>query len=398
MMRKSAWIMILFTWFLGNMSIHFITPALPQLAAFFNVTPRIAQLTISFFLAGKAVSMLLWSQLSEHHGRKPIFILGLLLYTLSNWLCSFSHSALFFLSCRFVQGIAVGATLLMGRAMVNDTHDEQQATRQFAFLFSLAGLFICFLPFIGGRIHQFWPWQTAMLTMAAYGLLLLCFTACIDETHTTPPDALTLRQTIKLVFHNALFVRYLLVSAFMMAGESAFNTSASFILIQGGGFSVSQYGSIKTLMAIMHLLGTGACGWLIRYFSSAQLVVLGVRFFAASAFLMVLFSWTDASLVFLFILPMMVYYFGTGFIVASSTAASVRPFPRHMATALALTLFCQFACSALFSLISSLLSIERVVPFMCLMSLIGICSLMTGSGLSLDKSPSQQGDSRGRIV
>lgn len=95
---------------------------------------------------------------------------------------------------------------------------------------------------------------------------------------------------------------------------------------------------------------------------------------------------------------MMVYYFGTGFIVASTTAASVRPFPQHMATALALTLFCQFTFSALFSLISSLLSIEHVTPFMGLMSLIGVCSLIAASGLALNKSPTQQGDSRSRIV
>lgn len=397
-MRKSAWIMILLTWFLGNMSIHFITPALPQLAAFFDVTPRVAQLTISLFLSGKAISMLLWSRLSEQRGRKPVFIVGLLLYTVSNWLCSLSHSVFFFLLCRFMQGVAVGATLLMGRTMVNDTHNEQQATRQFAFLFSLAGFFICFLPVLGGYIHHYWPWQAATFIMAAYGLSLLCLTPWIAETHTSPAAVLPLGQTISLVFHHALFVRYLIVSALMMAGESAFNTSAPFILIQGGGFSVSQYGSIKTIMAIMHLVGTGTCGLLTRYFSSAQLAVFGVRFFAGSALLMVFFSWTGSQLILLFIVPMMVYYFGTGFIVASTTAASVRPFPQHMATALALTLFCQFTFSALFSLISSLLSIEHVTPFMGLMSLIGVCSLIAASGLALNKSPTQQGDSRSRIV
>ncbi|WP_269457746.1 hypothetical protein [Legionella spiritensis] len=37
-MNKSAWLMILFTWFLGNLGIHFMTPALPALATLF--TPR----------------------------------------------------------------------------------------------------------------------------------------------------------------------------------------------------------------------------------------------------------------------------------------------------------------------------------------------------------------------
>lgn len=380
-MNKSLWIMIILTWFLGNVSIHFITPALPNLAHYFHSSIRLTQMTISIFLLGKAVSMLLWSTLAQHYGRKPVFIFGIFLFAVSNLCAAFTTSILFFLSCRFLQGLAVGATLLMGRVMVNDCYNEQHATRQFAFLFLAGGLFISLLPMLGASINSHWGWQAALLIMAAYGFVLMGGSFRLPETKPALAQPGAFLTCMVLILQQRLFLRYLLVSALMMAGESAFNTSAAFILIQGAGYSLNDYGSIKTIMAIMHLTGTGACAVLVRYLSSAQLVVWGVRLFACSSLLMWIFSATTGGIILTFIVPMMVYYFGTGFIIASTTAAACRPFPKQMATALALTLFCQFNFSALFSFISSVCAIHDVAPFMLLMTIISFCSVIGWSGI-----------------
>ncbi|QLZ69350.1 MFS transporter [Legionella sp. PC1000] len=389
-MTNKELLLILFTWFFGNLDIHFITPALPKLANSFSVKPNIAQFTISLFLLGKALSMILWGVLSEHYGRKPIFIWGLLLYLISNLLAAFSPSIGALLLCRFVQGMAVGATLLMGRAMINDTHDEQHATQYFAWFFTLGGFFICFLPFLGGLINSHWNWQTASIIIALYALFLFPLSMRIQETKPNYSLSLSFKEIITTVFRHPIFVGYLLISALMMAGESAFNTSASFILIKGAQWSSTQYGLAKTVMAIMHLLGTACCGILVKYYSSRQLTAFGVYFFAFSAVLMWLFSLLSDTIYLIFIFPMLIYYFGTGFIVASATSVVVRPFPKQMALALALTLFCQFNCSALFSFITSVIGIKDVSSFMCLLCLIGFFSLVTLSRLKLNEEKLSQ--------
>lgn len=376
-MTKRTLLLIVCTWFLGNLDIHFFTPALPKIAEFFSIEPSIAQLTISLFLLGKALSMLLWGTLSEHYGRKPIFILGLFLYLVSNVLAAFSPSIEVLLLCRFFQGLAVGATLLMGRAMVNDSHDEQDATKYFAWLFTLGGLFICFLPFFGGLINNLWNWQIASLIIASYALLLVPLSIRLKETKPKHFNDLDFKNTLMRVFQHPVFMGYLLISALMMAGESAFNTSASFILIKGAQWTTSQYGGAKTAMAVMHLLGSACCGLLIKYYSSRQLTAFGVYFFAVSSILMYFFNLFFDSIFLIFVLPMTLYYFGTGFIVASASAVVVRPFPKQMAMALALTLFCQFSCSSLFSFISSITGIKDPSSFMHLLCLISLCSLIT---------------------
>ncbi len=376
-MKNKTLLLILCTWFLGNLDIHFFSPALPKIAEYFSVEPNIAQLTISLFLLGKALSMILWGVLSERYGRKPIFILGLFLYLGSNILAALSPSIEALLLCRFFQGLAVGATLLMGRAMINDSHNEQQATQYFAWLFTLGGLFICFLPFFGGLINSHWNWQIASLIIAFYALLLFPLSRGLKETKTTYSRDLDFKKTIATVFRHPVFVGYLLISALMMAGESAFNTSASFILIKGAQWTSTQYGSAKTAMAIMHLLGSACCGLLVNYYSSRQLTAFGVYFFACASVLMYLFSLFSDSISLIFIIPMMIYYFGTGFIVASASSAVVRPFPKQMALALALTLFCQFNCSALFSFITSISGIKDPSSFMRLLCVISLFSLIT---------------------
>lgn len=374
-MKNQSYILILATWFLGNLDIHFFTPALPKIAGFFAVKQNIAQLSISLFLLGKAISMILWGILSEYFGRKPIYIGGLFLFILSNFFAALSTSILILLIFRFLQGCAVGATILMGRAMINDTQDEQRATRSFACFFTLGGFFICFLPFLGGLLNSYWSWQTACIIVAAYALLLLPLSVCIKETKS--PHIYRLNKYMLIsVFRHPIFIGYLLISALMMAGESAFNTSASFILIQNSHWTFIQYGFAKTGMAVMHLVGTACCGLLVQYCSSRKLVACGVYIFAFSATLMFLFNIFFYALNLNFIIPMMIYYFGTGFIVASATSAVVRPFPKQMAFTLALTLFFQFNCSALFSFIAGALGIVDTQSFMYLLCFISLVSLI----------------------
>ncbi|WP_419419611.1 MFS transporter [Legionella sp. D16C41] len=375
-MNKRSYIIILLAWTLGNFSIQLIMPALPKLAADFHISTRLAQLTISIFLLGKAISIIPWGYISETIGRKPIFILGLLTFSLANIFAVLSPNIYLLLLSRFLQGVGVGATVLIGRAMVNDSQNEQQATKQFAFFFSLSGILICFIPLLGGFINTYYDWPMAFLVMASYSFILFVYCRGISETIPKIRANYSLTDSLLLVFKNRLFVSYLLISALMMAGESAFNTSAPFILIKNAHYSIEAFSNIKTIMSILYVIGTLICGSLVKYWRSDYLVSIGIKLFTATACLMWLFYFLGYTVAVTFIFPMMIYYFGTGFIVACATAASVRPFPKRMAIALAFSLFCQFNISALFSLVSSLMAIESVKPFMFLISAISLLNLV----------------------
>ena len=53
----------------------------PQLMEAFHMSEELGSLTISVFIAGYCVGPLIWGPLSEEYGRRPIFILSFLVYT-----------------------------------------------------------------------------------------------------------------------------------------------------------------------------------------------------------------------------------------------------------------------------------------------------------------------------
>ncbi len=76
---------------------------------------------------------------------------------------------------RFIQGLGVSATVLMGRTIINDCFPEKKAVRTFALLFTLAGIIIACLPMLGGLLAQFSNWQSSFYVMSAYAFIILIF-------------------------------------------------------------------------------------------------------------------------------------------------------------------------------------------------------------------------------
>ena len=88
----------LFALFLGALaalppiSIDMALPALGPIAHTLHVSPGTAQLTLSFFMAGFALSPIAYGPLSDRYGRRPMLLLGLLLFTLGGLTCAISGS------------------------------------------------------------------------------------------------------------------------------------------------------------------------------------------------------------------------------------------------------------------------------------------------------------------
>jgi MFS family permease len=358
---KRVHLFVLSTWFLGNLSIHFVTPYLPQIALLPHANIHLAQMLISSFLFGKAISMLFWGVFSERYGRRPFMLLSLFLFVVSSWSMSLEDHIYGMIFFRFIQGMSVGGTLLMGRTMINDT--SKSPIRSFGYLFTAAGVIIPTLPLLGAFMAASISYQSMFRLVSLYPLMLLCVMAVfLPETNQTKNanrlSVLTVAKDFYDVSKNTLFLSCLFISALMMAGESAFNTSASFILLKNLHLSKQQYGLFITTLGLAHLLGTFSCARCVKRFNLPKLIGTGVVCLALSSALMGMMSYRES--ISHFLLPMVIYYFGTGFIVATTLAATVKPFPQKKATALGFSLFLQALISGTFSFLTSSIGIHTI--------------------------------------
>src|SRR5215471_11711867 len=68
----------------AGMGAILMTPALPQIAKYFNISTGTSQLTVTSFLLGYALGQLIYGPIANKFGRKPAFFLGIAIATLGS--------------------------------------------------------------------------------------------------------------------------------------------------------------------------------------------------------------------------------------------------------------------------------------------------------------------------
>ncbi len=134
-------------------------PALPGITASLGASVAQAQQTLAAMLFAFGVAQLFWGPLSDRFGRKPILLAGLSLYVAAALGCTFATSMAQLLGWRVVQGVALGASVMAGRAIVRDLHDPLAGAKLLSRAFSGLGLLACLSPLVGGATVRVLGWR-----------------------------------------------------------------------------------------------------------------------------------------------------------------------------------------------------------------------------------------------
>jgi len=169
---------------LGPFCIDAIFPAFPVIGQKLAASEATLQQTLSIYLAAYAVMSLLHGPLSDSYGRRPVILIGLILFILASIGCALSQSIEMLLLFRALQGITAGAGLIVGRAIVRDCFHGADAQRVMSQITLIFGIAPAIAPIVGGWILEVggWPMIFWFITFFAALLLLLCL-AILPETH-----------------------------------------------------------------------------------------------------------------------------------------------------------------------------------------------------------------------
>jgi Bcr/CflA subfamily drug resistance transporter len=375
-------LLLVSTWFLGVMAVKFMLPSLPTIADQLHTTATLAKYTISLFLFGKATGMLAFGPLSEKYGRKIFMLIGLAVFSIGNIIALISPTIETLLLARLIQGFGVSGTVMVGRAMINDIYKNNKAAVVFSHIFLASSIVIVFLPMVGSFIATHYHWRIAFTIMAVYSsiIFILCL-FFLKESHSPRADiTLSMRQILtyyKIIASHPLFLGYVLCSIFMIAGESAFNTASSFLLIKTYGISKTYFGMLMTSLAMGHLLGTLICGRLVKKYDLVKMMGTGVIILAGSTSIMALMACMGHVNVPSLIIPMVLFYIGTGFIMTITAVGAAIPFPTLIGMSSAASLSLNFVLSALSSALMSHLSTTSAGPVSLLIAVCGIAAFFS---------------------
>jgi len=171
----------------GPFSIDTVFPAFVVMASDLGVGKVAMQQTISVYLIGYASMSLFHGPISDAIGRKKVMLTGIVLFTLASIGAAMATDMTTMLVYRGIQGLSAGVGLIVGRAVVRDCLQGDDAQRLMAQISMIFGIAPAIAPVIGGWILGFSNWHAIFWFLGAFGLFLGVLTAWgLPETH--PPE------------------------------------------------------------------------------------------------------------------------------------------------------------------------------------------------------------------
>jgi DHA1 family bicyclomycin/chloramphenicol resistance-like MFS transporter len=171
----------------GPFSIDTVFPAFPVMASDLGVGKVAMQQTISVYLMGYAAMSLFHGPISDAIGRRKVLLAGIVLFTLASVGAALATDMGVMLAFRALQGLSAGVGLIVGRAVVRDCRDGDDAQRLMSQISMIFGIAPAIAPVIGGVILGWSDWHGIFWFLAAFGLVLLVVTAWgLPESH--PPE------------------------------------------------------------------------------------------------------------------------------------------------------------------------------------------------------------------
>lgn len=223
-------------------------PALPAMAAAFDTDIVALNYTISTYLIGFGLGQLLGGPVSDQLGRRPIGLIGLVVFIGGTLAISLATSVEQIQWLRPVQALGGGFVACICNAMVRDSYSPTEAAKRFpvVMLVMLAAPLVA--PVIGTALLPL-GWQSIFLFLALYAVVILLVFNPIGETNSHRTGKLKLGDLVpqyidvltRRVDGARTPLRYVLIQGFVSATLMVFLTNAAFIYLEYFEVTTSQF-------------------------------------------------------------------------------------------------------------------------------------------------------------
>jgi DHA1 family bicyclomycin/chloramphenicol resistance-like MFS transporter len=347
-----------FTLFLGALgtilplSIDMSLPALTAIARGLETTPALASLTLSLFLAGFSIAPLAFGPWSDRHGRRPVLLTGLAIFTCAGLACTFAPSIELLLLARLVQGAGAGAGVVLILAIIRDVFEGPTARAKLSYVRVVQTIAPMIAPTLGVWTLAFSGWRAIYAVLCLSGATLFVVVAITFAESAVLPDRSDMRPTsiianYRAVLTNRVCSGFATVNAFSFASLFAYISGSPLVLLDTLSITPSTYGLVFATTAFSIMLGAFASGRMNhRGAHEWQIMAFGLFLAGGSALLLFLMIWARAATI-VTMLPLLIGgAFATGLVLPNAAHAMLEPLPELAGSASAILSSSQMICAS----------------------------------------------------
>jgi DHA1 family bicyclomycin/chloramphenicol resistance-like MFS transporter len=329
----------------GPFAIDTIFPAFPAMQAQFEVDKLAIQQTLSAYLVAFALMSIVHGPLSDAIGRKRVIVGGLVVFTLASVGCALAPDLRTLLVFRVLQGLSAGVGMIVGRAVIRDVLQGDDAQRLMSQVSMIFGIAPAIAPVIGGWILGWSRWPAIFWFLVAFSLVLLVATwVILPETH--PPEARLKTPPVRLlrdyaaIFANPRFQRLAAAGAFNFAALFLYIASAPAFVMDLLKLDETQFGWFFVPMIGGMVLGAYMSGRAAGRITGARLAGIGFACCGVAATANLIYNGLVSELTLPWaVLPMVLNAFGIALVFPILTLAILDMYPRQRGSASSLQAF-----------------------------------------------------------
>jgi MFS transporter, DHA1 family, multidrug resistance protein len=343
--------------------------ALPQVRATLDTTATVAQLTMTFFIAGMAVGQLLAGPLSDSRGRRVMILASSATFALMSVLCAIAPTGPALVAERAVQGLVAGVGVVVGRAVVSDRYVGARAAAAYGTLTSASLVGPVVAPAVGGALLTVGDWRTIFLFLGVVGVVMTTL-GFFGIPETLPAECRQARglgevtDRMRDLLTDRVFLAPVVVQCLVVAGFFVYIGGSSIVLQTQVGISEREYTALFASNALVMVLASLAFRLLVVRTGAAVLrrvAMTAATLGAVTLLATCLLAPDHVPPLPLLWAPLAVMLGGLGMFLPASTAITQAAGRRSAGTAAALGGGIPFFCGALTTPLTGLLGSQTVL-------------------------------------
>src|ERR1700742_4141934 len=155
---------------IAPISLYMLVPMLPLLAATFSQDISVAQMTVSLYMVGMALSQLVMGPLSDRFGRRPVLICCFGLVVVANIGCIFAQTLPQLIAGRILQALGGASGMVISRAIIRDIYDRSRVGGMISLVIAVMMIAQMLSPLAGGVLHTWFGWRSIFIVLAVFSL------------------------------------------------------------------------------------------------------------------------------------------------------------------------------------------------------------------------------------
>jgi len=181
--RRRVLFGIMLSIFLGAMESTVVATAMPKVVGSLGGL-SIYSWVFSGFLLTSTVTMPLWGRLSDLYGRRPTYLVGLVIFLVGSALSGAAQNMTELIVFRMLQGLGAGSLITIGMTIIGELFGLERRAKMQGYFSGVWGLASLVGPLLGGILADHVSWRWVFYINVPFGLvgMALIATGLAGET------------------------------------------------------------------------------------------------------------------------------------------------------------------------------------------------------------------------